>query len=346
MTQPRLSILIPVYNAEPFLRECLDSVKQQTFTDFEAICVNDGSTDGSLQILKEYASQDPRLKIIDKANSGYGDSLNQAIKQAKGDYIGIVEPDDYIEPNMFEVLYSFARQTRADIVKASFYHYYGKTGKNQPENMFFRGENNQLINPKKTQSVFLVSPTIWSAIYRREMLLKNQIEFLPTPGASYQDIGFAFKTFACAETVFCSNLPLYHYRRDNSASSVNSSTKIMAVKNEFDGIDEFLEAHELKRQYFTIAALCRFRSYLWNYNRLRRRAALDFAETAQQDYQKLAAQGFKLESFNGLERAGESKLATKSPKLYIYLRPFYRLKNNLLTILAKTYRKIIPKRGN
>ena len=120
----------------------------------------------------------------------------------------------------------------------------------------------------------------------------------------------------------------------------------MAVKNEFDGIDEFLEAHELKKQFFTTAALCRFRSYLWNYNRLRRRVALDFAETAKQDYQKLVTQGFKLESFNGLERAGESKLATKSPKLYIYLRPFYRLKNNLLTILAKTYRKIIPKRGN
>lgn len=116
---PKVSIIIPVYNVEKYLRECLDSVIQQTLQDIEIICVNDGSTDNSLQILKEYAQNDSRIKIIDKPNSGYGQTMNVGMQNATGEYIGIVEPDDYVELDMFETLYNTANSLGTYIVNST-----------------------------------------------------------------------------------------------------------------------------------------------------------------------------------------------------------------------------------
>ena len=100
--QPIVSILVPCYNVEAYLRECLDSIVNQTLTDIEIICINDGSTDGTLGIIKEYAAKDKRIKIIDKENEGYGKSMNRGLDAATGEYVGIVESDYLDEPDMFE----------------------------------------------------------------------------------------------------------------------------------------------------------------------------------------------------------------------------------------------------
>ena len=104
MSQPSVSILVPCYNVEKYIHQCMDSIISQTLKDIEIICINDGSKDNTLSILKEYADKDKRIVIIDKSNSGYGDSMNQGLKKANGEYIGIVESDDFVEPNMFETL--------------------------------------------------------------------------------------------------------------------------------------------------------------------------------------------------------------------------------------------------
>lgn len=101
---PEISVIVPVYNSEKFLKECLDSILSQTYGDLEVICVNDGSTDNSLDILNQYKNSDSRVKVIDKENSGYGASLNMGIDAAQGNYIGIVESDDFIKENMYEEL--------------------------------------------------------------------------------------------------------------------------------------------------------------------------------------------------------------------------------------------------
>ena len=102
---PKISVIMPTYNVEKYLASALESVINQTFGDIEIICINDGSTDNSLHILEDYAAKDKRIKIINKENSGYGASMNIALKQAKGEYISIVETDDFIEFNMLERLY-------------------------------------------------------------------------------------------------------------------------------------------------------------------------------------------------------------------------------------------------
>src|SRR5574344_2160891 len=128
---PKVSVIIPIYNVEKYLRQCLDSVVNQTLKDIEIICINDGSTDSTLSIIKEYATNDNRIKIIDKKNSGYGDSMNQGLDMATGDYIGIVESDDFAELNMFDKLYNKAIENNLDLVRCQYFHYKTKENINE-----------------------------------------------------------------------------------------------------------------------------------------------------------------------------------------------------------------------
>ena len=101
MKQLKISVVIPIFNAEKTLRRCLSSICSQNYNDLEIICVNDGSSDNSLKILKEIAKQDSRIKIINKKNSGYGAAVNSGIKKSSGTYLSIIEPDDYIDQGFY-----------------------------------------------------------------------------------------------------------------------------------------------------------------------------------------------------------------------------------------------------
>jgi glycosyltransferase involved in cell wall biosynthesis len=322
----KLSILVPVYNVEEYLPLCLESIVNQTFKNFECFLINDGSTDGSLKILKDYAKKDKRFIIVNKKNSGYGASLNLAMKKAKGEYISIVEPDDFLNTKFYEILF----ENNADIIKSSFMKFYGKTWKTIPERVFHElrkdfPANGLKVRPKKNQKIFILDPTIWSAVYKRELIEKNKIKFLETPGASYQDTGFQFKTFASAETIFCIERPLYYYRKDNDNSSSKSNKKLTAVKTEYDSIDEFIKG---KPDFKDVANACRFRSYNWNLNRLKFRQALNFAKIAKSDFKEknFNPNYFKTEKH---DRAGELKFSTKYPTLFVFLRPLFHFKNFL-----------------
>ena len=119
----KVSILMPACNVEKFLRECMDSVVGQTLKDIEIICIDDGSKDSTGDILDEYAEQDDRIKVIHKPNSGYGHSMNVGLQNATGEYVGIIETDDFADPDMFEKLYEVAKRTDADVVKSNYYTY-------------------------------------------------------------------------------------------------------------------------------------------------------------------------------------------------------------------------------
>lgn len=263
---PKVSVLIPCYNVERYVSQCLSSVCIQTLKDIEIICIDDGSSDTTLQILKEYQGQDPRIKLISKPNSGYGDSMNRGLEIAKGEYIGIVESDDFIEPNMFEILYSNAKQFNLEISRACYFEYTEKQ-ENLATNEFVKKE--VLINPNKDPSPFWQAPAIWASIYQNSWLKQNNIRFLPTPGASYQDTSFAFKAYACCNRFYMSKLGLLHYRMDNSNSSINSSTKAFCVCEEWNEIYRFVRS-DLQRfgHLIPILPLLQYGTYKWNYSRL------------------------------------------------------------------------------
>ena len=128
----KVSIILPIYNVQEYLRECLDSVCSQSLADIEIICVNDGSTDSSLDIINEYAAKDKRIVVLSGPNGGYGKAMNKGLDCATGEYIGIVEPDDYVIPEMFDELYEIASKNDLDFVKADFYRF---TRENGQENL-------------------------------------------------------------------------------------------------------------------------------------------------------------------------------------------------------------------
>ena len=166
---PVLSLLIPIYNVQRYLRECLDSALAQTLKDIEIICINDGSTDNSPAIIREYMERDGRVKMIDKANSGYGDSMNHGLEMARGKYVGILESDDFMAPDALEKLVSAADSNNADFAKANFDLNWSKPEERRELMELFKAKDcGKPVHPSDTVDAFSLKPSIWSAAYRRE----------------------------------------------------------------------------------------------------------------------------------------------------------------------------------
>ena len=171
--RPSVSVLIPIYNASKYLGQALGSVTKQTLSNIEIICINDGSTDDSLEIIHKYAVQDNRINIINKSNSGYGDSMNHGLNIAKGEYIAILEPDDWYEPNMLKMLYQLAAKHNLDVIKGDFYQYSNQTKRDRQYHLFRPEQCNKVFNSDQNTFIYSLQPSIWSALYKREFLIKN-----------------------------------------------------------------------------------------------------------------------------------------------------------------------------
>ena len=234
---PKVSVIVPVYNQEDFLNTALYSLVEQTLKEVEFICVNDGSKDSSMTILKQYAAVDKRIHIIDKVNTGYGNSMNVGIDGARGEYLAILEPDDFIPADMLEHLYDAAHANQLDFVKADFYRFTvdkcGEIIKNHVKLSSNPKDYNRVINPVKEQKTFTFVMNTWSGIYRMSFLRENNIRHNETPGASFQDNGFWFQTFTYAKRAMFMDIPFYMNRRDNPNSSIYDPQKVYCMTNEY-----------------------------------------------------------------------------------------------------------------
>lgn len=217
-TEPRLSIIVPVYNSGELLHACVASLSAQTGdVAVEFICVDDGSTDGSAAVLDAWAAEDARVRVLHQPNGGYGCAMNAGLDVARSEYIGIVEPDDWVEPHFCTSLLKLAGRTGADIAKAA---YVGEcSGCSRVDERFRAMQDAAVFTPCDFPGFLLGAPSIWSAIYRRSMLVEKGIRFNETPGASFQDLGFFMRTWAAAGCIATTHMALYHYREDNPASS-------------------------------------------------------------------------------------------------------------------------------
>lgn len=292
---PAISVLVPVYNVERYLDECLRSIAGQTLRDIEIICINDGSTDGSRDIIQKFMDADNRFRVIDKSNSGYGASMNRGLRAAQGEYVGIVESDDFIEPDAMERLYEAARENDADVVKANFWFYWSVPEKRDEFWELVKPEwANKVYAPrdKGCESIFYEKPSIWSAIYRRGFLEENNIDFLETPGASYQDTSFTFKIWACARRVYLLHDAVLHYRQDNEASSVNSPGKVFTVCGEYAEISRYVEEHCELAHLHPVVERMKYDTYMWNYDRLSDDLKLEFLPTMAKEFQDDANRGW------------------------------------------------------
>lgn len=241
---PEISVVLPIYNAALYLAAALDSLLAQSFRDWEAICVNDGSTDDSLEILREYAERDNRFRILDGANGGYGRAMNRGMDAAGGKYIAILEPDDELPRHAYRILHALAEKHRADIAKGcvsrfvqqgSRRNYYETTS--IPKLMCLHP-----VCPRETQRAFTLCMNTWTCLYRRDFLQQHAIRHQETPGAAYQDNGLFFLSFAHAQRLICTREVVYLCRRDNAASSVQAIGKRpYAMRDEYAYIRRELE---------------------------------------------------------------------------------------------------------
>lgn len=289
MQKPYVSIIVPVCNVEHFLSECLDSVIHQTLNNIEIICVNDGSTDSSLSILEEYAQKDNRIKIISKENSGYGNTMNVGIDSAEGEFIGIVESDDYVEKNMFERLYRTAIEYDCQIVKSDHYIFSTKEGKKQKQFQAVCPEQfyGKTLNAKNCPDIFNFTMMNWTGIYKREFLVSNKIRHNETPGASFQDNGFWFQTMALADKIFFLNEAFYYYRQDNPNSSINKKEKVFCICDEYQYIQEFVNHDEnIAAQYYQIFFAKKVFNYLHFYDRTSDRYKLEFLYRVAKEFEE------------------------------------------------------------
>lgn len=288
MLEPKVSVVMPVYNVIEYLEECLMSVINQTLKDIEIICIDDGSTDGSSILLDKYADIDHRIKVVHNGNKGYGKSMNIGFSIARGEYIGVVETDDYIAPEMMGELYREAKIHDADVIKGDYYVFKMKEGERELEytelidnlNMY-----NRVLNPFWDKEVFDARINTWAGIYKREFVQKNNVLHNETPGASYQDNGFWFQVFTQARRVVLLPKPYYYLRRDNPNSSINSKEKVYCVCDEMKFIrDYMMRKPPIYQRFNDVFWRACIKKYIFNLKRISAEYKLDFLQYLQKEF--------------------------------------------------------------
>mgnify|MGYP005766083733 CR=1 FL=1 len=314
MLNPTVSVIVPVFNVAKYLRKCLDSILAQSERDIEILCGDGGSKDGSLEILREYEQNDKRIHVISKPGSGYGESVNDCIKIAKGSYIGIVESDDFIAPNMYRDMVRIAKKCNADIVRADFYSFYeeplGAEKKTYNVLMKHKRYYNRIINPQNERELYRSWLTTWSGIYKRTWLLENDIWHNQSPGAAFQDVGFWFQTMCYAHRIVFLRHPYYYWRQDNPNASVKCINTICShTYNEYKNIWDNLSKTRSIIGDTNRDVLCwrQFCSYMWVANQLS-------GETLRRHMKMLKS------DFNNLDKEGYLDLSFFRPKEISFLK--------------------------
>ncbi len=275
---PEISIVIPVYNVERFLRKCLETLEAQTFQSFEIIAVNDGSPDGCLKILQEFEAKYDNITVLSQKNQGMSAARNTGMAVARGKYLCFVDSDDYVAPNYLEELYNAITQNDADI--ACCYYYYHFVNSDvlykypfRCEGVYSRGEAlNKLLHDTQIQSL------VWNKIYRRSIFTENNITF---PSMAFEDMATANRIFANAEKVVVINKALYYYNQQNTSTLAT----INAAK-----INDFIRATAMVRINLESAGV--YSDYQKAYHALSRKTCLCcFYYVVKMHYRKKSMKG-------------------------------------------------------
>lgn len=229
---PKISIIIPVYNVAPYLRECLDSIQEQTFKDFEAILIDDGSTDGSGEICDWHASKYKRFKVIHKSNGGVSSARNMGLDMAQGEYIGFVDPDDYISPDFYELLLNKFKSSGADVVMSDVCII---SQKGEIETIFeiTKAQTKEKycgIDIFKALMTAEISGSCCDKLFHNSLLNNNRFD---ESISKAEDFEIMLRIFAKAQKVVFEEKAIYFYRM-RKGSSIHSAYTIKDVKKLFD----------------------------------------------------------------------------------------------------------------
>ena len=249
---PQISVVVPVYNVEKYLRECLDSLANQTFEDFEVICVNDGSDDSSPDILEEYASEDERFKIVSQENKGLSGARNTGMNYIKGRYLLFLDSDDWLELNALELLYNHANALNSEMVIFP-YRYFNQETKQYEENdftklnMFDSSVDNKNFNYKNIPETVFRIPHESIKLYDVKTLKKLAVKF--PEGLNYEDAYFFYKIFFKLNKVSIIRTPIYNYRIRNDSICTTGTEKSFDIFKILTSIENFLKEDEIYESF-------------------------------------------------------------------------------------------------
>jgi glycosyltransferase involved in cell wall biosynthesis len=319
---PAVSIVMPIYNAEPYLTKALESVLGQTFEDIQVVCVNDGSKDSSLATMKEFAAKDDRILILDQENGGYGHAMNSGIAASTGEYIGILEPDDYILPMMLEKLYSIAKQEDLDFIRSNYNRM--TTDENgiesfQEEKIANKPEYyGTVLNPQENLDLFNVRMENWTGIYKADFIKGNNIVFNESPGAAFQDNGFWFQTYCLAKRIYLVDEAFYCYRVDNAASSINQPNKVFTMLDEYQWMENWLRNHpELCERFMGVFEYKKTHNSMFAFSRLADEYRGKFLARYSEEYRQAFSRGDVDESLFWDDELAQLKQIVFSPTSYL-----------------------------
>lgn len=219
---PNISVIVPVYNVEKYLERCLKSLLNQTFKDIEIICVNDGSTDNSLQILEKFNG----IKIINQQNSGLSVARNTGLKSATGEFVAFVDSDDFIDPDFYEKLYAKCIQYNADVACAGIIR-----ENNKKKNILVEYKDESFSTTIKEKFEIAKCPQynfVWNKLYRKSFLIDNHITFVP--GMIYEDMWFTPEILEKSNGLVCVGETFYHYWKHKDTLIKGNSDKSRADK--------------------------------------------------------------------------------------------------------------------
>jgi len=261
----KISVVIPVYNVEPFIKQCLDSLINQTLKEIEIILVDDCSTDSSGEICDEYAAKDNRVVVIhNKKNIRQGLSRNKGIEIAKGEYIGFVDPDDWVDLDFFEKLYNTAKKNNSDIVKTE------PIRVNSDGSQELNTSLNKTIRKglKKRKPIFLLyTYEHTTAIFRKEIIINNRVRYPDIRNA--QDLIFLLNATYFSETISLISGTNYFYRQHpNSIISIKEKPYFESTLQYFKLHLDFINAHKIEKNNYDLAFLRGFISVKNRYDEI------------------------------------------------------------------------------
>lgn len=240
MNEITISVVVPIYNVEQYIRECLDSLAAQTLNSIEVLLINDGTKDCSGEIAKEYAEKWPeRFRYFEKKNGGLSDARNFAFPHVRGRYIAFVDSDDYVDAHMYELLWNKALDTGADIVECELYKVY--TSKLERINLptCYSDIKNYMINTRVCA---------WNKLYKTQWIKDLSVEF--PKGLLYEDICFFFKIAPFMRGMPTTvHEPLYFYRQREGSILSASNKRILEVHDIFEMLFDYYSKHNLLNEY-------------------------------------------------------------------------------------------------
>ena len=237
-----ISVIIPVYNVEEYLDDCLTSVLAQTYSNLEILLINDGSTDNSGVICDKYAQTDSRIKVFHKENGGVSSARNIGLENATGQYIAFVDPDDWIEPNMYETIITQFEKSDVDAVFCGYWENFSDEVKRNP--VIHMPEKHDIVSGRDALYQCLIKmedgyfTSVWNKVFKTEFV--NQQDILFEPFLIGEDEVWLAKILPEAKNIFLINKPLYHWRKRESS-----------VLHKKDGYTKWYSALDAKKEAIT-----------------------------------------------------------------------------------------------